>query len=84
MTEIPTVRIKSENPLGYAIINQSDYDASVHELYDDEPKDSEHRPVGNEFPNLEEEAPAAEELPTTDETEQPARKRRERKSEIAE
>lgn len=70
MTEIPTIRIKSENALGYAIINQSDYDASMHELYDDCSTDSD--------------TTESEETPVTDETEQPARKRRERKSEVTE
>lgn len=70
MTELPTIRVKSGNPLGYAIINQSDYDASVHELYDDCSTDSD--------------TTESEETPATDETEQPVRKRRERKSEVVE
>lgn len=37
--EIPTVRIKSDTPLGYAIINESDFDPSEHKLYD---ADSDH------------------------------------------
>jgi hypothetical protein len=39
---IPTIRIKSEpsddNPLGFVIINESDFDASVHELFDAAPE----------------------------------------------
>jgi hypothetical protein len=34
MTELPTVKVKWDNPQGFAYINQSDYDESIHELYD--------------------------------------------------
>jgi hypothetical protein len=38
---IPTIRIKSEpsedNPLGFIVINESDFDADKHELFDAEP-----------------------------------------------
>lgn len=37
----PTVRIKSpvndENPAGYVVINESDFDAAKHELFDVDP-----------------------------------------------
>lgn len=41
MNEIPTVRIKADTPLGYAIINESDFDSSEHELFDENPADAE-------------------------------------------
>lgn len=34
--EIPTVKIKGEDG-GYIVINEIDYDASVHEFYSEEP-----------------------------------------------
>jgi hypothetical protein len=38
---IPTIRIKSEpsddNPLGFIVINESDFDANAHELFDAPP-----------------------------------------------
>ena len=38
---IPTIRIKSEvsddNPLGFVVINEADFDADKHELFDAEP-----------------------------------------------
>ena len=39
--EIPTVRIKSDNSLGYAIINETDFDSSEHELFDESATDGE-------------------------------------------
>lgn len=41
MNEIPTVRIKSDNSLGYAIINETDFDSSEHELFDESATDGE-------------------------------------------
>jgi hypothetical protein len=36
--QLPTVRVKhATSPVGYAVINRSDYDSSVHDLFDDEP-----------------------------------------------
>ncbi len=33
MTELPIVKVKWDNPQGFALINQSDYDESIHDLY---------------------------------------------------
>lgn len=34
---IPTVKIKSDRPKGYRIINESDFDPKVHERFDEPP-----------------------------------------------
>ncbi len=33
MAELPTIKIKAENTLGYVIINQSDFDPKLHDQY---------------------------------------------------
>ena len=32
---LPTVKIKADTQYGYMLINESDYDAKIHELYED-------------------------------------------------
>jgi hypothetical protein len=38
---LPTVKIKADTKLGYMIINESDFNKSVHELYQEKEPDKE-------------------------------------------
>jgi hypothetical protein len=35
MDLIPTVKIKSDSRVGFALINESDYDSKIHQLFDE-------------------------------------------------
>lgn len=36
MGAIPTVKVKSDNKIGYMTINETDFDRRIHEIYDPE------------------------------------------------
>lgn len=68
MTEIPTVKILADTPLGYAIINESDYDRTKHTLWREHPEEESGDTADAVTPESEPES--------TEEVEQKPRKRR--------
>ena len=74
--EIPTVRIKSDNPFGYAIINESDFNPDEHELFDESPTDGE---SDTELADLLATAVAVEENETEENPDQPQTEQKSRK-----